>query len=119
MRYLCLVYCEPHIFDRMTKEEQIKLDRDSLAYDDVLRASAHMVHAHALQSVDNAVTLRVRDGKMSSTDGPFAETKEHLGGFILIEAADMEEAKRVAAGIPMARLGSIEVRPIYDIPTWE
>ena len=78
-----------------------------------------MIHAQALQSVDQAVTLRVRDGKMSSTDGPFAETKEHLGGFILIEAADMEEAKRVATGIPMAKLGSIEIRPIYDIPTWE
>jgi hypothetical protein len=119
MRYLCLVYCEPNVFDRMTGEEQKTLDRDSLAYDEELRVSGHMVHAHALQSVDKAVTLRVRNAKMSSTDGPFAETKEHLGGFILIEAADMEEAKRVAAGIPMARLGSIEVRPIYDIPIWE
>ena len=119
MRYLCLVYCEPQVFEHMSREQKIRLDRDSLAYDDVLRASGHMIHAQALRSVDNAVTLRVRDGKMSSTDGPFAETKEHLGGFILIEASDMEEAKRVAAGIPMAKLGSIEVRPIYDIPTWE
>jgi hypothetical protein len=119
LRYLCLVYCEPHIFDHMTREEQIKLDRDSLGYDDELRASGHFVHANALQSVEKAVTLRVRNGNMSSTDGPFAETKEHLAGFILIEAADMEEAKRVAAGIPMAMLGSIEVRPIYDIPVWE
>jgi hypothetical protein len=119
MRYLCLVYCEPHVFHDMAREQKIQLDRDSLAYDDALRASGHMVHAQALQSVDKAVTLRVRDGKMSSTDGPFAETKEHLGGFILIEAADIDEAKRVAAGIPMAKIGSIEVRPIYDIPTWE
>jgi len=119
LRYLCIVYCEPHIFDHVTREEQKTLDRDSLAYDEELRASGHYIHSNALQSVDKAVTLRVRDGKMSSTDGPFAETKEHLGGFILIEAADMEEARRVAAGIPMARLGSIEVRPIYDIPTWE
>jgi hypothetical protein len=103
----------------MTTEEKKTLDRDSLAYDEALRKSGHFVHANALRSVENAVTVRVRDGKMSSTDGPFAETKEHLGGFILIEASDMEEAKRVAAGIPMARLGSIEVRPIYDIPTWE
>jgi hypothetical protein len=119
LRYLCLVYCEPQVFDHMSREELKTLDRDSLAYDDVLRGSGHMVHAHALQAVDKAVTVRVRDGKMSSTDGPFAETKEHLGGFILIEAADLEEAKRVAAGIPMAKIGSIEVRPIYDIPTWE
>ena len=92
---------------------------DSLAYDETLRQSSYLIHAQALQSVDQAVTLRVRDEQMSSTDGPFAETKEHLGGFILIEAADMEEATRVATGIPMAKLGSIEIRPIYDIPTWE
>ena len=119
MRYLCLVYFEPHIFDRMTGEEQIKLDRDSLGYDQELRDRGHYIHSNALQMVDKAVTVRVRDGKMSSTDGPFAETKEHLGGFILIEAADTEEAKHIAAGIPLAKLGSIEVRPIYDIPTRE
>ena len=119
MRYLCLVYCEPHVFERMPLEERKTLDRDSLAYDETLKQSGHMIHAEALESVARAVTLRVRDGKLSGTDGPFAETKEHLGGFILIEAADMEEAKRVAAAIPMARVGSIEIRPIYDIPTWE
>jgi hypothetical protein len=119
MRYLCLVYAEPDAFGRLTTEERKQLDRDSLAYDEALGKSGHMIHAEALQSVDKAVTLRVRDGKMSSTDGPFAETKEHLGGFILIEAADIEEARRIASGIPMARIGSIEVRPIYDIPVWE
>jgi hypothetical protein len=119
MRYLCLVYCEPHIFERMSDEEKKTLDRNSLAYDKELGLSGHFIHANALQSVDTAVTVRVRDDRMSTTDGPFAETKEHLGGFILIEAADMEEAKRVASGIPMARYGSIEVRPIYDIPEWD
>ena len=116
MRYLCLVYCGPHAFEPMSLEERNRLDRDSLAYDEALRQSGHMIHAEALESVDKAVTLRVRDGRMSSTDGPFAETKEHLGGFVLIEASDMDEARRVAAGIPMAKLGSIEIRPIYDIP---
>jgi hypothetical protein len=119
MRYLCLVYAEPHIFERMSEEEKKTLDRDSLAYDRKLERSGHFIHAHALQSVEQAMTLRVRDNKMSSTDGPFAETKEHLGGFILIEALDMDEAMRVASGIPMAKYGSIEVRPIYTIPEWD
>ena len=119
MQYLCLVYFEPDIFERMSDQEKKTLDRDSLAYDRQLKASGHYLHSNALESVDKAMTVRVRNEKMSSTDGPFAETKEHLGGFILIEAGDMEEAKQIAAGIPLARLGSIEVRPIYDIPTWE
>lgn len=119
MRYLCLVYCEPQAFERMPLEQRKTLDRDSLGYDAVLREGGHLIHAEALQAVENAVTLRVSDGRLSSTDGPFAETKEHLCGFILVEAADMDEARRVAAGIPMAKLGSIEIRPIYDIPTWE
>jgi hypothetical protein len=118
MRYLCLVYAEPQIFGRLSEEERKQLDRDSLAYDRELARSGHLIHAQALQSVDRAMTLRVRDDKLSSTDGPFAETKEHLGGFILIEALDMDEAMRVAAGIPMAKYGSIEVRPIYTIPEW-
>jgi hypothetical protein len=117
MRYLCLVYFEPHIFDRMSDEEKKTLDRDSLAYDRELEGSGHYIHSNALQSVDTAVTVRVRDKRISTTDGPFAETKEHLGGFILIEAQGIEEAIRVASGIPLAKLGSIEVRPIHDIPT--
>jgi hypothetical protein len=116
MQYLCLVYCEPQAFERMSEAESKALDRDSLAYDKELMRSGHFMHANALQPVDRAVTLRVRDGRLSSTDGPFAETKEHLCGFILIEAADMDEARRIGSGIPMAKYGSIEVRPIYDIP---
>jgi hypothetical protein len=117
MRYACLVYCEPAVFDRISDEEQRTLDRDSLAYDRELERSGHYIHADALQSVKTAVTVRVRDERMSSTDGPFAETKEHLCGFILIEAATQDEAVRIASDIPMARYGSIEVRPIYNIPT--
>ena len=119
MRYLCLVYAEPDMFGRLSEEERKQLDGDSLAYDKELARSGHFIHAHALQSVDQAMTVRVRDNRMSSTDGPFAETKEHLGGFILIEALDMDEAMRVASRIPMAKYGSIEVRPIYTIPEWD
>jgi hypothetical protein len=86
-----------------------------LAYDDALRRAGHLVVAHALQPVEAATTVRVRNGKLSTTDGPFAETKEQLGGFILIEARDLNEAIQVAAKIPLARRGSIEVRPIREI----
>ena len=116
MRYLCLVYAEPVTFERMSAAEKRVLDRDSLNYDDELRRGGHFIAANALQSVARAVTVRVRNKRISTSDGPFAETKEHLGGFILIDAATLDEAVRIASGIPMAKYGSVEVRPIYDIP---
>lgn len=112
MRYLCLVYCEDSAFAAMTPDEKRALDRDSLAYDRELERRGQFVAADALQPVRQSATVRVRDGRMSVFDGPFAETKEQLGGFILIEARDMNEAIQAAAGIPLAKLGSIEVRPI-------
>ena len=115
MRYLCLGYVDPRALQSMTDDERKALDRDCRAYTEALRSSRHFIHAEALQPVDRAVTIRLRDGKMSSTDGPFAETKEHLGGFILIDAADMEEAMRIAAGASAGKLSSIEVRAIRDI----
>jgi hypothetical protein len=115
MRYLCAVYLEPSVFDTMSETERTTLDRDSLAYDVELQKSGHYIHADALQPVNTARTVRVRRGKVSQTDGPFAETKEILGGFILIEANDMDEAVEIAAKIPMAKYGSVEVRPSMDI----
>ena len=115
MKYLCLVYFEGSKLAALSPDEKRTLDRDSLAYDKELAASSNFIAADALQSVEQAATVRVRDGRMSVTDGPFAETKEQLGGFILIEARDMNEAIRLAAGIPLARLGSIEVRSIVKI----
>jgi hypothetical protein len=112
MRFVCLVYFEPQTFAGLSPSEKATLDRDSMAYDKELGKSGHYIVAEALEPVQNARTTRVRQGKALSTDGPFAETKEHLGGFILIEAADMNEALEIAAGIPLAKLGSIEVRPI-------
>ncbi|MBB3657320.1 hypothetical protein FHX15_002552 [Rhizobium sp. BK650] len=114
MKYLCQVWMDGSIFSSMSDEEQKKLDRDSLAYDRDLADSGHMIVAEALQSPQSAVTVRVRGGEMSVTDGPFIETKEALGGFILIEAKDLNDAIRVAAGIPLAKLGAIEVRPIHE-----
>ena len=112
MQYMCLVYIEEGAFDGMSEAEQKALTRESLAYDDELRKNGRFLGANALQPVNSATTVRVRNSKVSTTDGPFAETKEHLGGYILIEARDLNEAIQIAAKIPMARLGTIEVRPI-------
>lgn len=116
MRYLCLVHTGPDTFSGLSEADGRQLDRDSLDYDKELQEAGHFIAAEALQGAESAVIVKVRDGRMSTTDGPFAETKEQLGGFILIEARDMNEAIRLAAGIPMARLGTIEVRPVYTIP---
>ena len=115
MKYLCLVYFEGKALAALSPSEGAALTNESLAYDEDLGRSGHFVHAEALQSPQAAVTVRVRDGRLSTTDGPFAETKEQLGGFILVEARDLNEAIRIAAGIPLAKLGSIEVRPILEL----
>jgi hypothetical protein len=114
MKYLCQVWFDGAMLTARTKKEKHRLDLDSLGYDRDLMASGHMIHAEALQPPSSAVTVRVRDGETSVTDGPFIETKEYLGGFILINATDLNDAIRVAAGIPLAKLGSIEVRPIHS-----
>ena len=114
MKYACLVYCEPDALKRLSPDAKAALDRDSQAYDEKLMRDGHFIAASALQPVSTASTIRVRDGRMSMTDGPFAETKEILAGFIFIEAKDTDEARRIAAGIPMARHGSVEVRPELD-----
>ncbi len=116
MKYLCLVCFDDATLAALPPAERTALNRESLAYDDELDRGGHLLAAQALQSVREAACVRVRNGRTSVTDGPFAETKEQLGGFILVEAHDMNEAIRLAAGIPLARLGTIEVRPIYEIP---
>jgi hypothetical protein len=108
MKYLCLVYLDEKRLDELP-------DADCVAYDSAIRASGHCLASEALQSVQTATTVRVRDGKVSITDGPFAETKEQLTGFYLVEAKDLDEAIHIAAQIPPARAGSIEVRPIRPI----
>lgn len=113
MRYLCLVCFDTKAIDSFNPEEWRQIQRDSGDYDAELERSGHMVMAQALQSIETATTVRLRNGKLSATDGPFAETKEQVAGFILIEAADLNEAIRIAGGIPLARIGSVEVRPIF------
>lgn len=116
MKYLCLVHFEGKVLAALTPAESRRLDARSVAYDEELQAGGHLIHAQSVQSPDAAVLVKVRDGKTVVSDGPFTETKEQLGGFILVEARDLNEAIRLAVGIPLAELGTIEVRPIYDIP---
>jgi hypothetical protein len=115
MRYVCLVYLVEREMIAMSKGEADACTEESLAYDDALRKAGHFIMAHALQPVEAATTVRVRNGKLSTTDGPFAETKEQLAGFYLIEARDLNDAIQVAAKIPPAREGSIEVRPVREL----
>jgi len=114
MKFLCVVYEEPSGLGPQTETEAQELVNEHLDYDETLRQSGHWLISQALQPVETATTVRVRNGKISITDGPFAETKELLGGFVLIEAKDMEEAVQVAAGIPSARMGFIHVRRVYE-----
>jgi hypothetical protein len=115
MKYLCLVYDDERNLDAMSDSELDGLVAQCLAVDEELRKSGQVIASEALQPVQTATTVRVRNGKVSTVDGPFAETKEQLGGFFLIDAQDLDEAIQVAAKIPSARLGSIEVRPIWDL----
>jgi hypothetical protein len=115
VKYLCLVYGEEKALDALSKSEMEVLVDESLAYDDVLRKSGHYIESAALQQVKAAKTVRIRDRKMVITDGPFAETKEQLLGFILIDTSDLDDAVQVAAKIPSASVGSIEVRPVLDL----
>jgi hypothetical protein len=115
MKYLCLIYFDEQTLDALSKTELDALIDEALAYDEVLRKSGHYLASDALQPVQTATTVRIRQGKVSITDGPFAETKEQLGGFILIDARDLNDALQVASKIPPARLGSVEVRPIKEL----
>jgi hypothetical protein len=108
MKYLCLVYLEHQKLHAVP-------DRECQARSDEFKESGLLVAAEALQPVETATTVRVRNGKLSITDGPFAETKEQLAGFYLIEARDLNDAIQVAARIPPAREGSIEVRPVRQL----
>ncbi len=116
MKYVLLVYGEEKDLYALTPERGAKLDADSLAHNRTLEGQGKLIIAQALQSVKTSKSLRRRKGKALVTDGPFAETKEQLLGFVMVEAADLEEALKLAEGIPLAELGTIEVRAIYDIP---
>ena len=99
----------------LSSSEAQALDDESAAYDEVLRKGGHLVAAQALQPVQPATVVRIRSGTVSVTDGPFAETHEQIGGFVLISARDLNEAIQLASKIPAIRLGGIEVRPVKEL----
>ena len=115
MRYLCLIYEEEAAVAQMPKDQRQSRSHEYFAYTEAIKSSGHFLGGNALQPTPAATTLRVRNGRVSTTDGPFAETKEQLGGYYLIDAADLNDAIQVAARIPGARFGSIEVRPIMEL----
>jgi hypothetical protein len=115
MKYLCMVYFDDALLQAMPPAERARLDADSMAYDRELDARGQLVVAEALQSVRTAKVVQMRSGRLSQTGGPFAETREQLGGFILVDVQDLNAAIQVAARIPLAKYGSIEVRPIAKV----
>ena len=112
MKYLCLIYSDEQVLHTSPDGPH---DSECLAYAEAVQASGRMLAAEPLESVTTATTVRMRNGKLSITDGPFAETKEQLAGFYLIDAKDLNEALQVAGGIPAARVGSVEVRPVRQL----
>ncbi|MDE1994575.1 MAG: YciI family protein [Rhizobiaceae bacterium] len=112
MRFLCLIYNSADIDGTLTSKEVDTLVAEHFAFDEDLRRNGTMILADALETPDKAIVIRPRGTALGATDGPFAETKEHLAGFYMIEAADMTEATEIARRIPSARYGAIEIRPI-------
>ena len=118
MKFLCLIYEDQSTFDHQSPDEWQELRRDVLDYVEQLRADGRLLDAQPLQRADRTSVVRVRKGNVSVTDGPFIETKEQIGGFFIVEAADKDEAISLAKGWPSAHLGTIEVRPLDDgLPT--
>lgn len=114
MKYLCLIYNDEKKVESAPRELVEQVVHECIAYDSALQQQGKLVASERLQPVAAAKTLRFDGGRASVTDGPFAETKEQLGGFYLIDAANMEEALRIARELPPARFGSVEVRPIME-----
>ena len=114
MRYLCLIYDEEKKLAAMSKSDSDAFMGEYFQFTEDIKKSGHYIGGEALQPVQTATTVRVRKGKTSTTDGPFAETKEQLGGYYLIKARDLNDAIQVASKIPSARLGSVEIRPIME-----
>jgi hypothetical protein len=115
MKYICLGYFDEKKWVAMSESEQTAVLDECFAYDDVLRKNGHFVGGEALQSARNAATLQLKNGKVSVTDGPFAETKEQLGGILILEATDLNHAIRLISKHPGLKIGPFEIRPCEDI----
>jgi hypothetical protein len=116
MKYLLLCCHDENTFDSMSKRECDAMMEETMAYCESLKKSGQLLGVEQLEPIKTAMSVRIRSGKLSVTDGPFAETKEQLGGFFLISARDLNEAIQVASKFPSVRFGTMEVRPVRDIP---
>jgi hypothetical protein len=114
MRFICLGYMEESKWDEMSEQDRTALMEACFAYDDELRKGGHFIGGEALQSVRNAATLRYRQGQVAMTDGPYAETKEQLGGFLILEARDLNHAIQLMSKHPGLRCGPFEIRPVDE-----
>ncbi|PYO96659.1 MAG: hypothetical protein DMD61_13805 [Gemmatimonadetes bacterium] len=117
MKFMLLIYNDNALLDAMPPNEFDATMRDCLTHADELRQEGHLLESQMLESPTTAKSVRIRNGRLTTVDGPFAEAKEVLGGFNLIEATDMAEAVRIASQFPWARTGCVEVRPLKDIAT--
>jgi hypothetical protein len=115
MKYLCLIYSDETMWQKISKADGEKMMAEYMEFGDSIKRSGHYIGGNRLQPTSTATSIRIRNGKASTTDGPFAETKEQLGGYYLVEARDLNDAIQVASRIPGARVGSIEVRPIAEM----
>jgi len=116
MQYMCLIYSDESTWQDMPEDERNAVYGEYMTFTQSIRDSGNHVAGDALQSISTATSVRVRNGEALVTDGPFAETKEQLGGYYLVEAKDVDEALKIAQRIPSARYGTIEVRPVV---VWE
>jgi hypothetical protein len=119
MKFLCLVFYDENTRNAFSDQESQALIDEAINFDNELRSSGHLLAAHPLEQVRSASTVRVRNGKVTVTDGPFAEAKEQIGGFVVLEARDLNEAIQLASRIPPARFGGVEIRPIIERPALE
>jgi len=117
MKFVLVIYNDPSLADALPKSETDQMMRDCLAHADELRRDGRLTESQMLEGAAAAKSVRIRNGRTKVTDGPFSEAKEVLGGFNLIEAADMSEAVEIAKEFPWARTGCVEVRPLRDIET--
>jgi hypothetical protein len=115
MRYMLLIYSRESDWAALSEKERGVVYQEYMAFTDSIRKSGHYVAGDPLEKTSTATTVRVKNGKTVSTDGPFAETREQLGGYYIVKAGDLDEATAIAARIPGARMGSIEVRPIIEM----
>lgn len=114
MNYLCLCYHDERVIDELSQSEWAEMMEETMSYLDTLKESGRLIDARPLQSVRNATSVRVRNDRVTTIDGPFAETKEQLGGYFMVEARDLNEAIQIAAKWPGVRNGTVEVRPVDE-----